>query len=214
MVGCSSTATEKKKIDLRSSLNKSFNEDESRVSQRERDQDNIDQKNITNSNSNLTLPESDGSNSPKKIKSGRASSSMDHTQVKTKGSLKFINTVYSNNNFDCYSIGMNVKNNPNVNKAPLKQNLLFTIKENEKEEVEGKVFWMNNIVILDQEVEANPILKIKDSDDSDLLWKDTLKITAAGIENSLRHVRDGYTFFGVNESYVRFLYVMTHFRTE
>lgn len=83
----------------------------------------------------------------------------------------------------------------------MKHDLLFTIKDKDQSVRNTKVFWMNNNVILDQEVESSPKYLIYDSNDSDLLWKDKLMITAAGLESGLRHVRDGYTFFGVNESY-------------
>ena len=82
----------------------------------------------------------------------------------------------------------------------MKHNLLFTIKDKEQTDSK-KVFWMNDTVILDQEVNSNPKYLIYDNSDSDLLWKDRLMITAAGLDSGLRHVRDGYTFFGVNESY-------------
>lgn len=77
----------------------------------------------------------------------------------------------------------------------MKHNLLFTIKESCDDTNENtKVFWMNNIVILDQEVSSNPQYEVYDSQESDLLWKDRLTITAAGYEKGLRQVRDGYTF--------------------
>ena len=60
---------------------------------------------------------------------------------------------------------------------------------------------MNNIIILDNEIKTHNKYIITDSEESDLLWKDKLTITAAGLDRGLRHVRDGYTFLGENESY-------------
>ena len=86
----------------------------------------------------------------------------------------------------------------------MKKQLIFTIKdqneENDKDD-NRKVFWMNNIIILDNEIKTHNKYIITDSEESDLLWKDKLTITAAGLDRGLRHVRDGYTFFGENESY-------------
>ena len=62
-----------------------------------------------------------------------------------------------------------------------------------------KVLWINNITITDKEIANNPTFEITDTENSSLLNKHKLIITAAGLENNLRGVKDGYTFFGVNE---------------
>lgn len=73
----------------------------------------------------------------------------------------------------------------------MKKQLLFTIKdqneENDKDD-NRKVFWMNNIIILDNEIKTHNKYIITDSEESDLLWKDKLTITAAGLDRGLRHV--------------------------
>ena len=119
-------------------------------------------------------------------------------------SKQFGNTVFSKNSSQDGNYSIRTSNMRNI-KTEMKHNLLFTIKENNDDsnthDGNTKVFWMNNIVILDQEVKSNPQYEVYDNQESDLLWKDKLTITAAGYEKGLRHVRDGYTFFGVNESF-------------
>ena len=112
---------------------------------------------------------------------------------------KINNTVFSKNSSQDGKYSICTTNIHNI-KCEMKHNLLFTIKDKEQTDSK-KVFWMNDTVILDQEVNSNPKYLIYDNSDSDLLWKDRLMITAAGLDSGLRHVRDGYTFFGVNESY-------------
>lgn len=60
---------------------------------------------------------------------------------------------------------------------------------------------MNDNVILDQEVEQAPKLTLED-DTGTLLRKRIVKINAAGSKESLRRMRDGYTFFGPVDIYV------------
>ena len=82
-------------------------------------------------------------------------------------------------------------NNNNNNKN------ILTLSRNQK----LKVLWINNITITEQEIANNPTFEITDTENSSLLNKQKLIITAAGLENNLRGVKDGYTFFGVNEIY-------------
>jgi len=63
---------------------------------------------------------------------------------------------------------------------------------------------MNNIVILDNEIKQANKLILKDVE-GNLLKTNTLQIDASGLNNSLRKMRDGHTFFGPVADYVNYL---------
>ena len=88
-----------------------------------------------------------------------------------------------------------------INKKP--SNLLFTIISegkdlNELNEKEDIVYNKNGIVIIDQEIEDNKKMILQDIK-GDALKGEQLIITEAGLERSLRKLRDGYTYFGINK---------------
>jgi hypothetical protein len=60
---------------------------------------------------------------------------------------------------------------------------------------------MNNIVILDSEIKQARKLKLEDFE-GNFLNNQTLMIDAGGLNNSLRKMRDGHTFFGPVAEYV------------
>ena len=55
-------------------------------------------------------------------------------------------------------------------------------------------------MILDEEVDENKKILLQDMK-GDALKGKQLIITAAGLEHSLRRLRDGCTYFGVNKTY-------------
>jgi hypothetical protein len=59
----------------------------------------------------------------------------------------------------------------------------------------------HNIVILDCEIENAKKLCLKDVE-GDLLKGEKLYINAAGLQNGLRNMRDGHSFFGTVEKMV------------
>jgi hypothetical protein len=61
---------------------------------------------------------------------------------------------------------------------------------------------MNNICILDYEIKQAKKLTLEDVE-GDLLFNSVLMIDASGLVNSLRKMRDGYTFFGPVRDHVR-----------
>ena len=192
---------ENKNPDLVSQLEDESQKDFSKKSSK--DNDSIINTNIANSTSAGTQSDS--------LKGVPFQLSVIHDTASPRSSGKnnlksFGNTVFSK--FSSQDSNYSLKNSNVRNiKSEMKKNLLFTIKEQETEEKHNhgnkKVFWMNNIVILDQEIQLFPKYLVYDNNDSDLLWKDKLILTAAGYEKGLRKVRDGYTFFGVNETYVK-----------
>lgn len=64
-----------------------------------------------------------------------------------------------------------------------------------------KPYWVDKIVILDQEIYTNKTFELTDEQGS-LLFNQRLILNAAGLANSLRQLRDGHAFFGTIESYV------------
>ncbi len=62
---------------------------------------------------------------------------------------------------------------------------------------------MNNVIILDSEINQAPKLIVEDVE-GDLLFKKKLHIDASGLHDSLRKMRDGYTFFGSIKEHVIF----------
>ena len=79
---------------------------------------------------------------------------------------------------------------------------MFTIISEGKDisELNDKVYNKNGIVILDEDVDQNKKILIQDMK-GDALKGKQLIITAAGLEHSLRRLRDGCTYFGVNKTY-------------
>jgi hypothetical protein len=59
-----------------------------------------------------------------------------------------------------------------------------------------------NIIILDSEIKTSKKIKVEDAV-GDLLFGRMLLIDAAGLQNSLRNKRDGYSFFGNMKEKVR-----------
>ena len=82
--------------------------------------------------------------------------------------------------------------------------LLFTIDIEDNEKKAPIVFIKKNIVILDKEIEINPKLVLSDFK-GEALHNETLIVNAAGLENSLRKMRDGYTYFGTNAVHNNFI---------
>ena len=67
---------------------------------------------------------------------------------------------------------------------------------------------MNNIVILDSEINQAPKLILEDIV-GDLLFKKKLLIDASGLNDSLRNMRDGYTFFGsIKEHVINYSFIL------
>jgi hypothetical protein len=61
---------------------------------------------------------------------------------------------------------------------------------------------MNNIVILDSEIKQMNKLILQDVE-GNLLFNKKLYIDASGLNDSLRKMRDGFTFFGTVLEYVK-----------
>lgn len=61
---------------------------------------------------------------------------------------------------------------------------------------------MNNLVILDSEIKQAKMLSLEDVE-GNLFFGNYLMIDASGLINGLRKMRDGYSFFGPVEKYVR-----------
>lgn len=60
---------------------------------------------------------------------------------------------------------------------------------------------MDNIIVLDSEINQAHKLILEDIE-GNLLFNKKLLIDASGLSESLRKMRDGYTFFGTSKEYV------------
>lgn len=102
------------------------------------------------------------------------------------------------------SFSIKASNIKSINFDPMKSSYAsLNNKEASENQYHQKVFCMKNINIMEHEVQANAKYTIRDVDESTLLSGRTLQINAAGLKDGLRHVRDGYAFFGVKEKYVK-----------
>lgn len=64
---------------------------------------------------------------------------------------------------------------------------------------------MHDIVVMDHEIEHEKKLVIED-EEGNLLNKKVLVIDASGLVDSIRKMRDGYTFFGTMAEYVNCIF--------